>query len=104
MIELVAVVSDGSDQAALVGLLKASCNLIGTSEPSAVVAIGMVQGALEGVGIHSRGDDAMTLWAVGQAWLICLRQGNPFNKKAPAIGRGLKTRTVDQFPAEAKSG
>ena len=67
MVQAVPVVTNGSNQAALVGLLQASGHLFSTSEPSAVVAVGMVQGALEGVGIHGRDDDAMTLWAAGQA-------------------------------------
>ena len=48
----VAVVSDRADQAALVGLLKAFRHFLGAPEASPVVTLGMVEGALEGVGVH----------------------------------------------------
>ena len=67
MVQAIPVVADRSNQAALVGLLETSGYLFSTSEPSAVVTVGVVQGALEGVGIHGRDDDGMTLWAAGQA-------------------------------------
>ena len=50
--EFVAVVPNCSDQAALVGLLKTSSHLISATESPPVVALGIVKGALEGVGVH----------------------------------------------------
>ena len=63
MAEAIVVITDGADQAALISLLQAAGDLVGASEASAVVAVGMVQRTLEGVGIHIRQSSGMTLWA-----------------------------------------
>ena len=63
MTESVLVVPDGPDQAALVGLLQAAGHFFGPAEAASVVAIGMVQRTLKGVGIHICQNSAMTLWA-----------------------------------------
>ena len=57
MAELIAIFSDGSDQAALVGLFQASSHLFSAPEATTVVAVGIMKRALEGVGIH--GSDSM---------------------------------------------
>ena len=69
MAELVAVFADGPDQTALIGLFKASSHFFGTPESASVVTVGMMQGALEGVGIHGRGGSPVTLWAIGHGRL-----------------------------------
>ncbi|CAI8315596.1 MAG: Uncharacterised protein [Synechococcus sp. MIT S9220] len=78
MAELVVVVPDRSDQAALVGLFKTLGHFLGAPEASSVVALGMVKGALEGVGVHGGRWNAMTLWG-----LAC----GPCNQKARPDGR-----------------
>ena len=64
MAQLVSVVPDRADQPALVGLLKALCHLFSTTEAPPVIALGMVQRALEGVGVHGGRLGVMTLWGL----------------------------------------
>ena len=67
MAEFVVVFTDGADQATLVGLFKAFGHFFGTPEASPVVALGIVKGALEGVGVHWKRRNAMTLWGLACA-------------------------------------
>ena len=62
----VAVVPDRADQAALVGLLKALRHFLGAPEASPVVTLGMVEGALEGVGVHGGRWSGATLCGLKQ--------------------------------------
>ena len=63
MAEAIVVVSDGADQTALVSLFQTSSHFLCTTKTTPVVTIGMVQRALEGVGIHIWQSSGMTLWA-----------------------------------------
>ena len=76
----VAVVPDRSDQSTLVGLLQAFGHLFRSPEATPVVALGVVQGALEGVGVHGG------RWNVGILW--GLAQG-PWHQKARPGGRAV---------------
>ena len=64
MAEAITIVSNGSNQAALVGLFQTASHLFGATEASPVVAIGVMQGAFEGVSIHICNGSGSTLWAV----------------------------------------
>jgi hypothetical protein len=52
MSEAISIVSDGTNQAALVSLFQTACHLVGSTEASPVVAIRVMQRAFEGVSIH----------------------------------------------------
>jgi hypothetical protein len=52
MTEAISIVSDGTNQAALVSLFQTACHLVGSTEASPVVAIRVMQRAFEGVSIH----------------------------------------------------
>jgi hypothetical protein len=64
MTEVISIVSNGTNQAALVGLFQTASHLFGSTEASPVVAIGVMQGAFEGVSIHICNGSGSTLWAV----------------------------------------
>ena len=62
--QVVPVVSDGTNQAALVRLFQTASHLVSSTEASPVVAIGVMKGAFEGVSIHICDGNGSTLWAV----------------------------------------
>ena len=80
MAEPVVVIADRADQSALVSLLKAFRHFLCAPETAPVVALGVVQGALEGVGVHGG------RWNVGILW--GLAQG-PWHQKARPGGRAV---------------
>jgi hypothetical protein len=64
MTKAIPVVSDGTNQAALIGLFQTSSYFFRSTEASPVVAIGVMQRAFEGVSIHICISNESTLWAV----------------------------------------
>ncbi len=83
----IAVVPNRADQTALVGLFEAFCHFLGTPEASPVVTLGMVEGALEGVGVHGVRRCGVTL---------CGLKLRSRQQKSPADRPGLRSTTVPE--------